>query len=99
MTVTAARDPFRPLRDPWRAIYDALMDEARHRKGRDHATSVEAEVQAVFASAKEMAVKHSLNEPTLEQVRAAEVYARGSIDYGLTWVANLLTRMTPRGTA
>ena len=79
-------DPFRPRRQPAQTIYDAFQEEARKRKdGRSFEEWSEAERMAVWKAASEYAQAHGMTVPTMEQVKSAERYAMGSIDYGAKW--------------
>ena len=84
---------FRPRQEPHRTLYDAFQAEATRRKGRTADEWTEAEVQAVWRAAVQAAPAHGLAAPTLEMVRQAEAYARGSIDYGLQWACALVRSM------
>lgn len=86
-------DPFRPHREPWRSIYDAFQTEAQKRHGRSVEDWIAGEEQAVLAAASAVAERSGWVPPTIEMVRGAETYARGSADYGLKWVAELVRRM------
>ena len=90
------KDIFRPAREPARAIYDALMDEATMRKTRTVDEWIAAEELAVLNAATAVAEKYGLTVPTMEQVRSAERCARGSADYCAKWVTTLTNMMTPR---
>lgn len=83
-------DIFEPKCEPERAVYRAFQEEARNRKGRSFEEWGEAEVSAVHRAAARRFPSHGLPAPTLEQVRRAEAYARGSIDYGATWIYALV---------
>lgn len=78
-------DPFRPRRQPALTIYDAFREEARKRKGRSFEEWSEAERMAVWKAARDYAEAHGMNVPTMEQVKSAETYAMGSLDYGAKW--------------
>ncbi|WP_414487090.1 hypothetical protein [Stenotrophomonas maltophilia] len=82
----ASNDPFRPRHEPARFIYDALTAEQAHRKGREFEVWNKAEINAVYEAAKIAFERADLPIPTLADVQSAERYARGSIDYGATWV-------------
>lgn len=83
-------DPYRPNREPWRSIYDAFQLEAAKRSGRSVGEWIAAEEQAVLVAATRAAAQAGWVLPTLDMVRRAENYARGSADYGLKWVAQLV---------
>lgn len=89
-------DIFRPKSEPHRAIYDAFQDEAANRKGRPVNVWTEAELKAVERAASLAAVnpQFKLAPPTRTMVERAERYARGSADYGRTWVCTLLRMMS-----
>lgn len=93
--MAGVHDPFRPRLDPHRSIYDAFQNEAAMRKGRSFEEWSKAEMDAVLHAAKKVAADQSfrLATPTIEMVAAAEVYARGSADYGLKWTCELIRRM------
>lgn len=82
-------DFFRPRSEPASSIYDAFQDEASKRKGRRVEDWTAAELTAVHAAAGAAARAMSLREPTLDEVCAAERYARGSADYGAKWAYGL----------
>lgn len=89
------RDVFRPRMEPHRSIYDAFQAEARKRKSRSVKEWTEAEMSAVYQAALAAAAdqKFKLKQPTMDAVRRSELYARGSADYGLKWVCELLRSM------
>ena len=78
-------DPFEPRQEPARSIYLAFQDEARKRKTRSVPEWVAAERARVHEQAQEQARRLGLRAPSLEEVRLAEVSAKGHIDYGLKW--------------
>lgn len=88
-------DPFRPARDPYRAIYDALAAEASSRKSRhgDDAAQCESEIEAVLASATEQARILHLRAPTRHEVEESRQAALGHLDFGLTWVCHVVRAM------
>lgn len=88
-------DPFQPSHEPARTLYEAFQQEARLRKSRPIAQWVEAERNAVFKAACDYARAHGLRAPTLEEVRAAEMYAMGSVDYGAKWAYGVERAMVP----
>lgn len=90
------RDPFRPCSEPDKAIYDALTSEQTKRKGRAFEVWNKAEINVVYEAAKVAYELAGLPVPTLVDVESAERYARGSIDYGATWVYALKRDMTKR---
>lgn len=86
-------DPFRPTRMPAQKLYDMFQAEASKRKGRGIDVWVAAELEAVWAVARDYAQQHGLPVPTMEQVQLKECLARGHVDYGSKWaygVAELL---------
>lgn len=87
-------DFFRPRHEPARTLYDAFIAEAAKRKGRPLAEWLEAEPVAVWQAACTYARQHALKAPTLEDVKEAERYARGSADYGAKWAYVLARKMT-----
>ncbi|OGU22511.1 MAG: hypothetical protein A2580_08975 [Hydrogenophilales bacterium RIFOXYD1_FULL_62_11] len=88
-------DPFEPRTDPARSIYRAFKAEAALRGERSFEEWNGAEIQAVHTVATAMAKQHRLAAPSLDDVRRAERYAQGSVDYGATWVWALLRSMRP----
>lgn len=88
-------DVFRPRMEPHRSIYDAFQAEAAKRKGRSFEEWSSAEISAVYraALAASCDTKFKLKQPTMDMVRAAEIYARGSADYGLKWACELVRKM------
>lgn len=92
----AHKDPFRPRSEPAQSVYDALTAEQAHRKGREFEAWNKAEINAVYEAAKIAFERVGLPIPTYADVESAERYARGSIDYGATWVYTLTTAMTKR---
>jgi len=89
-------DPFRPRREPALSLYLAFQGEASKRCGRTVAEWSAAEVTAVYEAAIRLAPLHGLREPTRQDVESAEAYARGSIDYGLTWVTTLINALAQK---
>lgn len=88
-------DVFRPRMEPHCSIYDAFQDEAAKRKVRPFEEWSRAEMNAVHQAATTAASdpQFKLKPPTMEMVRAAEIYARGSADYGLKWTCQLIRSM------
>jgi hypothetical protein len=78
-------DPFRPHMLPARLLYDTFQDEAALRPKRELSVWIEREPVAVWEAACAYAKDNGFYEPTLEEVKQAERYARGSVDYGLKW--------------
>lgn len=93
--MTVHIDVFRPRMQPHRSIYDAFQDEALKRLGRSFEEWVLAEKAAVYQAALRASADAGfrLQAPTMEMVESAEISARGSVDYGLTWVCHLLRSM------
>jgi hypothetical protein len=89
------RDVFEPRNEPAKSIYLAFQVEAAKRHGRALDEWMEAERTAVHQECRRQAESRDLNVPTIEEVAAAERYARGSIDYGATWAYQLVRMMTP----
>lgn len=79
---------------PASLLYDAFQEEAKHRKGRDVDEWIRLELEAVHRAAVTYAEQHGLHAPTMEQVAAAERYARGSADYGSKWALVLSQKMS-----
>lgn len=88
-------DFFRPRAAPASVLYDAFQAEALHRKGRDVEEWIKLELEAVHRAACSYAAEHGLHPPTMEEVVAAERYARGSADYGSKWAVVLAEKMRP----
>lgn len=89
----SAESPFRPIRQPARAIFDALVAEQAHRKGRSFEEWQRAEREAVWRAARDFAQQNGICVPTIEQVHKREVLALGHTDYAAKWayaVADLL---------
>lgn len=89
------RDAFEPRNEPAKSIYLAFQVEAAKRHGRALEEWTEAERTAVHQECRRQAECRGLKVPTIEEVTATERYARGSIDYGATWVYQLVRTMTP----
>ena len=64
------------------------------RHGRALEEWIEAECTGVHQECRRQAESRGLKVPTIEEVAAAERYARGSIDYGATWAYQLARMMT-----
>jgi hypothetical protein len=96
--VKQSEDPFRPSSEPARSIYDAFQAEASKRKGRSVDKWVAAELDAVLAASVAAAQRCGLSAPSRDDVVRAELYARGSVDYGAKWAYTLTNRMV-RATA
>jgi hypothetical protein len=90
------RDPFEPRHEPARSIYRAFQREAEGRKGRTPEQWQEAEITAVYVEANRQSDMLDLRPVTRDQVARAETYARGSIDYGLTWALQVVREMQGR---
>jgi hypothetical protein len=88
-------DFFRPSSDPARAIYDAFVQEATKRRSVPLAVWCEREIDVVHATATAMASTLNLRAPTRDEVVSAEIYARGSADYGAKWAYQVVNRMRP----
>lgn len=88
-------DVFRPRMEPHRSIYDAFQAEASKRRERSVGDWMKAEIEAVYQAALQASQNpaHKLRAPTMEATIAAERYARGSADYGLKWVCELVRSM------
>ena len=86
-------DFFRPRQAPASVLYDAFQAEALHRKGRDVEEWIRLELEAVHRAACSYAADHGLHQPSMEEVAAAERYARGSADYGSKWAIVLAEKM------
>ena len=86
-------DPFRPSQEPARSIHDAFQLEARKRKGREAEVWIAAELEAVFEAARLAAGQHGLRPLSMEEIKSAERYARGSADYGAKWAYTVVDAM------
>ena len=89
-------DPLRPKYEPARSIYNAFQKEAEKRDGRTIEEFILAERTAVLEAAWTYANKNGLKEPTMEDVRIAENYAYGSVDYGSKWAHRLSQLMAEK---
>lgn len=92
------RDVFRPHRQPAQGIYDAFQAEAALRSGRKLDEWLEAERQAVWRAARDYAQQQGLRVPTIDEIKRAENYAAGSVDYGAKW-AYQIERLLKESTA
>jgi hypothetical protein len=88
-------DYLRPRQAPASVLYDAFQAEAVHRKSRDLEEWIRLELEAVHRAACSYAAGHGLHQPSMEEVAAAERYARGSADCGSKWAIVLTERMQP----
>jgi transcription initiation factor TFIIIB Brf1 subunit/transcription initiation factor TFIIB len=86
-------DFFRPRSGIAQVIYDAFQAEAFGRNGREIEEWQEAERQAVWRVARDCAEKNNLHVPTLEEIKEAEHYALGSVDYGAKWAYKIVEIM------
>lgn len=86
-------DCFQPRYEPARSVYDAFQKEAAQRKGRSIDEWVKAEREAVFREATHQAQKLGMRIPTMDEITAAERYARGSVDYGAKWAYGVADAM------
>lgn len=89
-------DPFQPRHEPARTLYDAFQTEARLRKTRELNEWLRLEPLAVLEAARVYAAGNGLRAPLLDEVLAAERYARGSVDYGSKWAIQVARLMTPK---
>jgi hypothetical protein len=87
------RDPFRPRSEPALTLYEAFQTEAKNRKGRTFSEWSAAESMAVWQAARDYAQAHGLTVPTLAQIKSAECYAMGSVDYGAKWAFQVARTM------
>lgn len=85
--------PFRPSQEPARAIHDAFQREADKRKGRSVDVWIAAELEAVFEAARLAAGQHGLRPLSMDEIKSAERYARGSADYGAKWAYTVVDAM------
>ena len=86
-------DVFRPRHGPAQAIYDALRLEAGKRSGRQFEVWRAAELQAVWAAARDAAQQAGLPVPTMADVEKAEELASGHIDYASKWAYGVVEAM------
>ena len=86
-------DFFRPQNEPARSIYDALLNEAEKREGREPEEWQQAERMAVWRAARDYAEAHGLIVPTWEQVIESEHSATGHVDYGAKWAYGVTSAM------
>lgn len=86
-------DPYRPVLEPARSIYDAFVAEAFKRDGRDFDGSLTAECDAVFREAVNQAEKRGLRLPSRDEIIQAEQDARGLVDYGTKWANGVADAM------
>lgn len=91
--MTEHRDIFRPRHAPASVLYDAFQEEAQHRQSRQVGEWTRLELEAVHRAAATYASQHGLHAPSMEDVAAAERYARGSVDYGSKWALVLSEKM------
>ncbi|ANJ76241.1 hypothetical protein PQH03_28230 [Ralstonia insidiosa] len=88
-------DHFRPLREPARSIYDALVREASKRSERTVEEWLAAEPVAVHREASFQADKLGLKRPSMQDVERAERLATGHTDYASKWAIGVAEAMTP----
>ncbi|WP_431229139.1 hypothetical protein [Burkholderia contaminans] len=89
----ATRDAFRPIREPARSIYDALLREATLRKERSVAEWLAAERETVHRESARQAQRLGLRTPTIEEVEHAERLATGHSDYAAKWAQGMAQAM------
>lgn len=87
------KDIFRPRVEPNRSIYDAFQSEAAKRDGREAEEWQYKELIAVYTMACTQATLLHLQEPTLDEVRKAELQASGHTDYGAKWACGVAEAM------
>lgn len=92
----ANQDVFRPRNQPAQAIYDAFQAEAAKRLGRPFEVWKAAELQAVWAAARDAAQQAGLPVLTLADVEQAEISACGHVDYGAQWAYAVVAMMRQR---
>jgi len=90
----AIRDPFRPIREPARSIYDALLREATHRRERSVAEWLAAERGAVHRESILQAQRLGLHVPTIAEVELAERLATGHSDFAAKWAQGVAQAMS-----
>lgn len=88
-------DIFMPRHEPAKTIYLAFQAEAALRRGRKVEEWTRLEIDAVHKAAGDYASAHGLSTPTREQIVSAEIYARGSVDYGAKWAYQVCRHMLP----
>ncbi|RQR62872.1 hypothetical protein DIE12_34365 [Burkholderia sp. Bp9015] len=87
------RDAFRPIREPARSIYDALIREATHRKARSVAEWLAAERETVHRESVRQAQRLGLHPPTIKEVEHEERLATGHSDYAAKWAQGMAQAM------
>lgn len=75
----------RPRTQPARHIYDTFQAEAELRGTRHFSDWLRLEQAAVHRAATSYAKEHGLRAPSIEEVEAAERYARAARDYAEGW--------------
>lgn len=89
-------NPFR-VQHPGHQIYAAFAACAATRQADERAEVWRArEAQAVLQAASAVASEHGLAAPGLDVVNEAQIQAMGHSDYGVTWVCEVLKRMSAR---
>ena len=91
-------DIFEPHNEPAKTIYLAFQEEAKKRKTRSVSEWSAGELETVHRTATEQAQKLKLRPPSLEEIAAAERYARGSTDYGAKWAYQVVALMKKQST-
>lgn len=79
------RDIFRPPFEPASKFYDEILKEAKLRKDRGNLEWIELEIIHMHKVATDHANQMGLPVPTLAQIRGAETYACGHVDYAAKW--------------
>ncbi len=82
-------DIFRPFVEPAATLYDALMDEASHRKERKLEDWILKERARMWATARDCALKLGRRVPTMAEVEKEERNAQGHCDYVAKWAIGI----------
>lgn len=85
--------PFRTRHELVRAIHDAFQLAADNRKGRDFDEWNAAEVQSLLRASQLAADRHGQHRLSIDAIKSAEHYVRGSAVYGSTWVYTVVDNM------
>lgn len=84
---------FEPHTPEHRHIYQAFQKQAKMRDQLSVEHWIDAERQAVFQAAVEVAGMYNMHAPTLQDVEKAESQAMGHVDYGKKWTIGIIDRM------
>jgi hypothetical protein len=66
-------------------LYATLIEESKKRPERTIEEWVKAEREAMYNTAKKIAEEHNLYTPAMDEIKSAERYALGSVDYATKW--------------